>query len=435
MYKELVKKIKSKKIKISIIGLGYVGLPLALRFIKSGINVFGIDTDQNKIKQLQSGNSYISTISNNQLKYFKKNKNNISCNFSDVKKVDVIIICLPTPLKKNKSPDMSYIFNFAKKIKKYLTNGQVVILESTVYPGATLDLLSYLGIKKKDIGSNFFIVYSPERENPGSKFFNYKSTPKVVSGFSKNCLKIGDMIYALFVNKRVLLKSTGEAEATKLLENLYRSVNIGLVNEFKIICDKMNLNVLNIIEAASTKNFGFKKFLPGPGLGGHCIPIDPYYLYWASAKYGYSPKFIKTSGEINGSMPSWVVDKIIKTLKNKKINYKNKKMLMIGVAYKKNVDDDRETPAYEIIDKLKNKNIKIDYYDPFIPKLRRGRKYQYNKKSIKFSTSTIKSYTAAIIVTDHDNIDYKKLLKNSKLIFDTRGVYQNIEGNNKIIKC
>ena len=267
MYKELVKKIKSKKVKISIIGLGYVGLPLALRFIKSGVDVFGIDTDQHKILKLQSSSSYISSISNDQLKYFKKNKNNISSSFQDIEKVDVIIICLPTPLKRNKNPDMSYVFNCAKKIKKFLRAGQVVILESTVYPGATLDMLSFLGIKKKNLGSKIFVVYSPERENPGSKSFNYRLTPKIVSGYSKNCTKIGDMIYALFVKKRVLMKSISEAEATKLLENLYRSVNIGLVNEFKIICDKMNLNVFNIIEAASTKNFGFKKFLPGPGLG------------------------------------------------------------------------------------------------------------------------------------------------------------------------
>jgi len=311
----------------------------------------------------------------------------------------------------------------------------VVILESTVYPGATLDMLSFLGIKKKNLGSKIFVVYSPERENPGSKSFNYRLTPKIVSGYSKNCTKIGDMIYALFVKKRVLMKSISEAEATKLLENLYRSVNIGLVNEFKIICDKMNLNVFNIIEAASTKNFGFKKFLPGPGLGGHCIPIDPYYLYWASAKSGYLPKFIKTSGEINNNMPQWVVDKIIQTFKNKKITYKNKKMLMIGVAYKKNVDDDRETPAYEIIKKLKKENIEIDYYDPFIPKLKSGRKYHYIKKSIKFNSKNIRNYVASIIVTDHEKIDYKMLLMSSKLIFDSRGVYKDIENNDKIIKC
>ncbi len=435
MYRELIKKIKSKKIKVSIIGLGYVGLPLALRFIKSGIKVFGIDTDIKKILKLKSGNSYIGSIKNHQLKYFKKNKDNFSDNLEDVKKADVIIICLPTPLKKNKTPDMSYVFNFSKKIKKYIKDGQIIILESTVYPGATLSLINYLGLKRKNIGLKNFLIYSPERENPGYKSFNYRDTPKVVSGFSKKCINLGDIIYKLFVKKRVLLNSIAEAEATKLLENLYRSVNIGLVNEFKIICDKMNINVQNVIDAASTKNFGFKKFTPGPGLGGHCIPIDPYYLYWASSKYGYFPKFIKTSGEINNKMPSWVVNKIIKTFKKNKISFKNKKILLVGVAYKKNVDDDRETPAFEIMSRLEKKNIKTDYYDPFIPKLKSGRKYKYSKKSIKFNSKQIQKYMASLVITDHDSVDYKKLLTNSKLVFDTRAVFKNIKNSNKIIRC
>tara|TARA_B100000965_G_C19594280_1_gene759412 strand:+ start:622 stop:1929 length:1308 start_codon:yes stop_codon:yes gene_type:complete len=435
MYRELIKKIKSKKIKVSIIGLGYVGLPLALRFIKSGIKVFGIDTDKKKILKLKSGNSYIGSIKNHQLKYFKKNKDNFSDNLEDVKKADVIIICLPTPLKKNKTPDMSYVFNFSKKIKKYIKDGQIIILESTVYPGATLSLINYLGLKRKNIGLKNFLIYSPERENPGYKSFNYRDTPKVVSGFSKKCINLGDIIYKLFVKKRVLLNSTAEAEATKLLENLYRSVNIGLVNEFKMICDKMNINVQNVIDAASTKNFGFKKFTPGPGLGGHCIPIDPYYLYWASSKYGYFPKFIKTSGEINNKMPSWVVNKIIKTFKKNKISFKNKKILLVGVAYKKNVDDDRETPAFEIMSRLEKKNIKTDYYDPFIPKLKSGRKYKYSKKSIKFNSKQIQKYMASLVITDHDSVDYKKLLINSKLVFDTRAVFKNIKNSNKIIRC
>ncbi len=435
MYKELIKKINAKKIKVSIIGLGYVGLPLAIRFIKSGVNVFGIDTDKQKILKLKSGKSYIKLIKKDDLKYFKKNKDNFSTSLKDVRKVDVIIICLPTPLKKNKTPDMSYVNNFAKKIRNYINDGQVIILESTVYPGATIDLIKHLGLKKKFLGIKNFLIYSPERENPGYKLFSYKNTPKVVSGYSKNCLSLGDKIYKLFASKRVLLTSTTEAEATKLLENLYRSVNIGLVNEFKMICDKMNINVQNIIDAASTKNFGFQKFSPGPGLGGHCIPIDPYYLYWASSNYGYFPKFIKTSGEINNQMPSWVVNKIIRTFKKRKIYYEGKKILIIGVAYKKNVDDDRETPAFEIMSRLEEKKIKTDYFDPYISKLRSGRKYKYSKKSINLSSTKIKKYLATLIITDHDCVNYGKIFKHSKLIFDTRSVFKNIKKSEKIIMC
>ncbi len=434
MYKEFLNKIKSKKLKVCVVGLGYVGLPLLVRLVKSNFNVFGYDKDQLKIKRLKNCISYISTIKNTQLEYFKKNSDRVFSNINKMKDIDVIIICLPTPLKKNNSPDMSYVHNFFNLFKSYMLDNKVIILESTVYPGACNDIIKKFKLSEKLSQKKLSFIYSPEREDPGNYSFSYKHTPKIVSGYNQVSLNIGNIIYSKFVRKIAIAKSIKIAETSKLLENIFRSVNIGMINEFKMICDRLGINIYDVIDIASTKNFGFMKFLPGPGLGGHCIPIDPYYLSWASKKIGYDPKFIKLSGKINKEVTNWIIGKILKFFKIKKIPYKNKKIIIIGVAYKKNVDDDRETPAYYIMEKLIQKKIKIDFHDPYIKSIKEGRKYKKfkNMKSKPLTQNTFKNSIATIIVTDHDKINYNKILKFSRFIFDTRGVYKS-KNDSKII--
>ncbi len=424
MIKKLLLKFNSKKFKVGVIGLGYVGLPICERFSRAGIEVIGVDNDPNKIKILKKGQSYIKSKKLKNFKYFKNNKKNLSINYKILNKCDAILICLPTPLK-NFKPDMSYIFDCAKKIKTFLKPYQLLVLESTVYPGATDELINIIRQKKIILGKNFFVGYSPERENPGDDQFTYKKTPKIISGFSKNCLNLMDALYKNIINKRVKSDDLKSAELSKLLENLYRAVNIGLINELKIICDYLRIDIFKVIDLASTKNFGFQKFLPGPGLGGHCIPIDPYYLSWISKKKGYQPKFIPLAGKINTMMPSWVVKKMLTKLKNRK-----KKILILGVAYKKNVDDDRESPSFEIMKILKKQKISFEYNDPYFDKIRKGRQNKIIKQSVSLNKDNLKKFSAVILVTDHDQYDYKFIAQNSKIVFDTRGVYKKFNFEN-----
>ena len=316
---------------------------------------------------------------------------------------------------------MSFVFNCAKNLKRFIKDNHVVILESTVYPGATREFGNKIIKKNFNLGKNLFLGYSPERENPGDKNFSYRSTPKVISGYSDNCKIIIKNIYNLFVKRTVLVNKIEEAELSKLLENLYRAVNIGLVNEMKIICNKLGIDIFNTIDAASTKNFGFEKFLPGPGLGGHCIPIDPFYLSWISKKNGYEPKFIKLAGIINSQIPNWTIKQLHKIIKIKK----KTKILLLGVAYKKNTDDDRESPSFEFIKILNKKKIKYDYCDPYFPKLRKGRNISKIKYSIKLTKQNLKNYDATILLTDHSNFDYDLIANNSKIILDTRGKFKS----------
>ncbi len=428
MIKKILEKFKNKKFKVGIIGLGYVGLPLCERFSRVGINVIGVDNDSFKIETLKKGLSYIKSDKLKNFKYFQNNKKNLSTDYNILKECDAILICLPTPLK-NLKPDLSYVFGCAKKLKKIIKPFQLLVLESTVYPGATHDLIDIITQKKLQLGKNFFIGYSPERENPGDKNFSYKKTPKVISGFSKNCLILMDALYAHITFKRVKSNDLKSAELSKLLENLYRSVNIGLINELKIICDHLKIDIYKVIDLASTKNFGFQKFLPGPGLGGHCIPIDPYYLSWISKKKGYEPKFIPLAGKINTLMPSWIVKKMLSKLRNQK-----KKILILGVAYKKNVDDDRESPSFEIMKILNKKKISFEYNDPYFQKIRKGRQNKIFKKSITINKNNLKKFSAVLLVTDHDKYDYEYIAKNSKTIFDARGVYKKFSFKN-IVYC
>ena len=417
----LKKKIKKKTIIVGIVGLGYVGLPLAKTFIRNQVKVYGFDTDKNKIKMLINGKSYINYLKNKDILNMR-NKLEPFSSFEKIYDCDAIILCLPTPIKKNKSPEMKYIENSLKNIQKYLREGQILSLESTTYPGTTEEvIMPYL--KKFTIGKNFFLVYSPEREDPGNKKYSNEKIPKVIGGITKNCLSIGHKLYQLMGTNIIKVSSVRIAEMTKLLENIYRSVNIGLVNELKLLCKKMNLNIFEIINTAKTKPFGFQAFYPGPGYGGHCIPIDPFLLSWKAKKYNFETDFIKLSGKINERMPNYICKKIIKFLQKER--KKKKKCLIIGVAYKKNVDDMRESPSIKIIEILEKNKIHCDFHDPYIKTIKQLRNYKKIKYSVELKKVNLKTYNAVVIATDHDKLNYRFLQRNSKKIFDCRGRYSD----------
>lgn len=428
MIKQLILKIKKKKFKVGIIGLGYVGLPLASRFINENIDVLGVENDQTKIELLQNGKSYIPDVHQKNIDYFKKNKNKITNNYEELKFVDVIFICLPTPLKKKNIPDMKILNKCIVNLKKIVKNNQILILESTVYPGATMELFQKLNKNNNfTLGKNFFLIFSPERENPGDPLFTYDVTPKVLGGSTKNCAVIGREIYKFIIKKIHTTKSIEIAEMSKLLENSYRSVNIALVNEFKIISQKMGIGIWDVIEAARTKNFGFTAFSPGPGTGGHCIPIDPLYLVWASKKKKYNPALIEASSKLNSSMPQFLFSLILKTLKTLKI--KNDSILFIGAAYKKNVGDTRESPALVLMKKFMNKGFKLSFHDPHVKEIKLQKKIL---PSLVLNKPNLQK-KIVVITTNHKKIDYKKILRYGQLIFDSRGVYKKIKNNKKII--
>ncbi len=434
MYKSIINKINLKKARVGIIGLGYVGLPLAIKFSQSKFEVTGFDIDKAKVKKLNSGKSYLCHFENDLIKSMKLNGFSATDNFSKIYNVDVIILCLPTPIDKMKQPDLSYLENTLKKINKYLRKGQAIIFESTSYPGTTEEIIyPYIREKNFKIGKEFFLIYSPEREDPGNTKFSIENIPKIVSGYSKNCLKVGSALYKEIVDEVVPVSSLKTAELSKLLENIYRAVNIGLVNEMKIIADKMDINIIEVIKAAATKPFGFKAFYPGPGLGGHCIPVDPFYLSWKAKEYGVNARFIELAGQINSSMPEWVMEKVISSLNKRKKSIMTSKILIIGLAYKEDVDDLRESPSLEIIDLLIKEGAIIKYFDPFIKKIPNTRNHNLKLKSIKLTNKEIQWSDLTIITTAHSNVDYNQILKNSNLIIDTRNVYQL--NNKKIIRA
>ena len=419
----LLNKISKKKIKVGIVGLGYVGLPRALQFSEKNVSVIGFDNDKTKIKKLNSGRSYITNISSEKIKKNISRKKLITTNnFSLIKITDVIILCLPTPLKKNLDPDLSYINETFNGIKKYLRKDQLLILESTSYPGTTYENIVQKLNKKFLIGKNFFVGYSPERNDPGLTHIKINEIPKLVSGYTKKCLNLTNSVYKIIFNKTVVMSSLQQAEMTKIYENIYRSVNICFVNEMKKICTKMNLDINEIIKSAKTKPFGFHPFYPGPGLGGHCIPIDPFYLTWKAKQFNIKTEFINLAGKVNRSIPSWVITQLKKSLNTN--NIKNKKILILGIAYKKNINDCRESPAFEIIKILKENKVSFDFSDPFISVLPKMRHYSFQgKKGIVINEKNLKKYDSVILLTDHDKFNYKLIQKNSKLIIDTRNKF------------
>ena len=428
----MIKKIALKKATIGIIGLGYVGLPLAINYSNKNFNVIGFDLDKNKITQLHKGTSYIKRIKDKTIVKLKKNF--FATNkFNNITLCDVIIICVPTPLTNQKKPDLSFLKKTIKSIFPFVKKNQLISLESTSYPGTTKEELIDKFKKKFVIGKDFYICFSPEREDPGNKYFKNINVPKIISGATKNCLKHGTILYQSVFKSVVPVSTTETAEFTKLLENIYRSVNIGLVNEMKIIAHKMDINIYEVIKAAATKPFGFRPFLPGPGLGGHCIPIDPFYMAWKSKQIGYDPKFIKQSGEINSYMPQWIINNIKQNFKKRRVKIKNKRFLIIGVAYKSNIDDIRESPALEIIHLLKKMKVKVNYHDPYVSKIDKIRNKNIKLKSIKISNNVLKKFDVVIIVTDHDQINYPLIQRSSKIIFDCRGRFNMLSMKNKNI--
>ncbi len=430
---ELYQKLINKNAHISIIGLGYVGLPLLLALGKEGFKMTGIDIDSNKISDLKNNKSYISDISNDELiKNINAIKNiNFSNKYDSIKTSDVIIICVPTPLNKTKDPDISYIINATEELAKYPLKHKLISVESTVYPGATEELILPKIIKsnpKLTVGSDFYLVFSPERVDPGQKYWNLKNTPKIVGGITNNCTEIGSTLYNTLCDTVIKVSSTRAAEMTKLLENTFRATNIGLVNEMAIISQKLNIDIWEIVEAAKTKPFGFMPFYPGPGLGGHCLPVDPRYLDWKLETLNSESKFIKLSEEINFSMPGFVVCRIKDIFKNLNIN--NPKILILGLAYKPNVSDIRESPSIDIMKILDQENIKFTYNDPMVRSIEiEGQIY----KSQNIESELLKNTDLTLISTDHSIYDWEYITDNSNYIFDTRNALRNIKKSKAII--
>ena len=411
--------------KIGIIGLGYVGLPLAIQFTKSGANVLGLDVDRTKVDSLNKGNSYIKHISCEDLrKQLQSNRLEASTDFTRIQELEAVLICVPTPLNKERDPDLSYVLNTAETIAPHLPKGIVVSLESTTYPGTTEDELKPVlevgsGMKA---GTDFHLVYSPEREDPGNPESQVAKIPKVIGGYSEKCLERGKELYSIAIDTLVPVSSCRIAEATKLTENIFRCINIALVNELKVIYQRMDIDVWEVINAAKTKPFGFMPFYPGPGLGGHCIPIDPFYLSWKARQLGVEAQFIQLAGEINTAMPDYVIDRLKEALKLQSKQLKSSKILIVGLAYKGNVDDDRESPSYVLMEKLESLGATTDYHDPHIPVIRPNREYRHfmGKTSVNLSSESLFIYDAAIILTAHINVDHRQLVGCVPIIIDTR---------------
>ena len=419
---ELEKKIKDKKAKIGIIGMGYVGIPLGLEFAGTGFSVTGFDKDSARVKEINSGKQVMKHIPAKSMKEFvKKNNGSSTTEFSEIRDMDCLIICVPTPLDEHEQPDMSYIESASKEIGKNLRKGQLIVLESTTYPGTTREIVKPILEKSKlEAGEDFFLAYSPEREDPGNKEFSVSAIPKVMGGLTDNCLRLTSNLYKNIVSETVEVSSLETAEATKLMENIFRAVNIAMVNELKLIFSRMGINIWEVIDAAKTKPFGFMPFYPGPGMGGHCIPIDPFYLSWKAKEYNTEAKFIELAGEINRKMTEHIAHRIGRALNDDKKSIRGSKILIVGVAYKKDIDDIRESPALRIIHLLKHKGAKITYHDPNV-------KNVGPLKSLDLTQNTINEQDAIVITTDHTNIDYKSLGKHAKLIVDTRNIMATVK--------
>ncbi len=430
MKERLIQKFKDKQAIIGIVGLGYVGLPLLLRYSEVGCKVVGIDVDIAKVEKLNAGESYIEHIASYKIQQAIACGFEATIDFTRAAQVDVLIICVPTPLNKYREPDLSFVIKTTEALVPHLRKGQMLSLESTTYPGTTdeelLPRVESTGLK---VGEDFFLVYSPEREDPGNANFTTSTIPKVCGGYTPACLEVGIALYETAVNQVVPVSSTKAAEMTKLLENIYRAVNIGLVNEMKIVADKMDIDIHEVIKAAATKPFGFTPFYPGPGLGGHCIPIDPFYLTWKAREYGLSTRFIELAGEVNTNMPSWVISKVVDGLNNVGKAIKGSKILVLGIAYKPNVDDMRESPSVKLMELLEAKGACISYSDPHVPVFTKMRKFDFDLKSIKITAKSLTEFDCVLLVTNHDAFDYMLIQEFAKIIVDTRGVYQRTLNN------
>ena len=435
MSNELVEKIRSKDALIGVVGLGYVGLPLVREFTSSGVRVLGFDVDDAKTDALLAGKSYIEHIPSATVKSMvDSGLFDATTDFDRLKEPDCILICVPTPLSKTREPDMTYVESTARQIAKRLRKGQLVVLESTTYPGTTREvMLPILAESGLEVGKDFYLGFSPEREDPGRKDYTTKTIPKVVGGFDAPSKKAAVACYELAIDNVVPVDSCEVAEAAKILENTYRCVNIALVNELKMLFDKMGVDVWEVIRAASTKPFGFTPFYPGPGLGGHCIPIDPFYLSWKAREYGLTTRFIELAGEVNVSMPDYVVHRTMEALNDAGKAMKGSKILILGLAYKKDIDDVRESPSLEIIELLKHRGAKVDYNDPHVPRTHKMREYDLKMTSKKITPKLLGDYDAVMICTDHSSYDYDKIVEHAQLVIDTRNATKGVKKNRKKI--
>jgi UDP-N-acetyl-D-glucosamine dehydrogenase len=449
-------KVDARTARVGIIGLGYVGLPLALLFAQEGFTVSGFDLDPDKVAKLQRGESYIGHIPQTTIAaHVDQKRFEATTDFSHLRDMDAILICVPTPLDSHREPDLSYVCSTAEAIAPHLRRGQLVVLESTTYPGTTeevvLPILERSGLKcpvitystnglevpvDEDQETDFLLAFSPEREDPGNKQFRTHQVPKIVGGVNASSARAAQAIYAQAFDRTFLVSSTRVAEMTKILENTYRCVNIALVNELKLLCQRMGIDIWEVIEAAKTKPFGFTAFYPGPGLGGHCIPIDPFYLTWKAREYEFPTRFIELAGEINSSMPEHVVASIATALNERRQCMQDARILVLGIAYKRDIDDPRESPSLRIMELLRAEGARADYHDPYFPHLPKMRKYHFDLQSVDLSPSVLAGYDAVVIATDHSTYDYQAIVRHARLVIDTRNATQGVrEHREKIVRC
>jgi UDP-N-acetyl-D-glucosamine dehydrogenase len=423
---QLKTRIARRDYTVGVIGLGYVGLPLVLRFGEVGFRVMGFDVDEAKVKLLNGGGSYIQHVPGARVQALvSSGRFESTTDLTRLGEPDAVIICVPTPLTRHRDPDLRYVESTADAVAAALRRNQLVCLESTTYPGTTDEIvLPRLEGRKMKVGEDFFLAFSPEREDPGNTNFDTSTIPKVVGGTTPNCLDLATTLYAEAIKQVVPVTSTRVAEATKILENVYRAVNIALVNELKIAFERMGINVWDVIEAAKTKPFGFQPFYPGPGLGGHCIPIDPFYLTWKAREYGVATRFIELAGEINSGMPAYVIQKLMDALNERGMALKGARVLVLGAAYKKDTDDSRESPGLEIIEDLVHKGARVDYSDPHLPRLPFVRRHKIDLASVPLTEATLRQYDAVLLVTDHTRFPYELIHRSASLIVDSRNAFR-----------
>ena len=428
---ELEQKIKSRQASVGVIGLGYVGLPVAQAFTSQGFPVIGFDVDAEKVEMLSAGKTYLRHIGDEVIVEMLKSAFEPTCDYGRLPEADAVLICVPTPLGRHEEPDVSYIEGAAESIAEHMRPGQLIVLESTTYPGTTREVvLPILNRSGLTVGEDFYLGYSPERVDPGNREFSVASIPKVVAGITEKCCRLTQLLYESVVVKTVPVSTVETAEAAKLLENIYRAVNIALVNELKTLFHRMDIDIFEVIEAARTKPFGFQAFYPGPGLGGHCVPIDPFYLSWRAREFGASPKFIHLAGEINTAMPEFVVRRVAEALNGQRKPLNGSSVLLLGMAYKQDVDDTRESPSLRVMELLQKEGAQVDYSDPYIPELRHTRAYAFEKNSVELTVQNIRKYDCIIVTTAHSAFDYDLIREHANLIVDTRNAFRE-KGNRR----
>ncbi|MDX2168824.1 MAG: nucleotide sugar dehydrogenase [Deltaproteobacteria bacterium] len=440
---ELIELFESRRAVVGVLGLGYVGLPLAATIAEAGFPSVGFDLRQDKIELLRQRRSYIRHVASERLEPIIRTAIPApgeagffpSAEYADLARCDGILICVPTPLTENREPDLSYVTSTAETVARYLRPGQLIVLESTTYPGTTDEVVRPIlergGLR---VAKDFHLAFSPEREDPNNRDFTTRTIPKLVGGVTPACGRVAAALYGAFIDRVVPVSNASVAEAAKLLENVYRSVNIALVNELKVLFDRMGLNIWEIIDAAATKPFGFTPFYPGPGLGGHCIPIDPFYLTWRARQFEMSTRFIELAGEVNLSMPAYVVERLADALNEQGRSLNGSQILLLGVAYKRDLDDDRESPSFKLLELLARKRARVTYHDPFVPALKPGRRHDFGLTSVPLDAATLAAADAVLIATDHTTVDYEFVVRHARLVVDTRNATRNVsEGRGKIV--